>query len=108
MQARGDGTIAAYSTNVWEGQIRVSGVYPDLIDMDTSSASFGSGKVITLNLSPLGISATKFQVKGIVVEANQTTIIISNDDVMVEEQCPTILQRQGAADRGVLRAGRPR
>lgn len=83
VQARGDGALVAYSTNVWEGQLKVSGVYPDLIDMDTASASFGSGKIITLNLSPLGISATKFKVKGVVVEANHTTITLSNDDVMV-------------------------
>jgi len=83
VQAMGDGSLAAYSTNVWEGQIKVSGVYPDLIDLDTSSATFGSGKIITLNLSPLGISALKLKVKGVVVEANQTTITISNDDVMV-------------------------
>ncbi len=84
VQAMGDGSLAAYATNVWEGQVKVSGVYPDLIDLDTSSASFGSGKVITLNLSMLGIVATKFKVKGVVVEANQTTITISNDDVMVD------------------------
>lgn len=84
VQAMGDGSLAAYATNVWEGQIKVSGVYPDLIDLDTSSATFGSGKIITLNLSPLGISAVKLKVKGIVVEANQTTITVSNDDVMVD------------------------
>ena len=84
VQARGDGALAAYSTNVWEGQLKVSGVYPDLIDMDTASASFGSGKVITLNLSPLGISALKLKVKGVVVEANTTTITLSNDDVLVD------------------------
>jgi hypothetical protein len=61
----------------------VSGVYPDLIDMGTASTSFGSGKIITLNLSPLGISALKLKVKGVTVEANQTTITLSNDDVLV-------------------------
>lgn len=82
-QARGDGAIAAYQFNVWEGQITVSGVYPDLVDLNTASDSFGSGRIITLNLSPLGITAGKFKVKGIIVEPNQTTITISNADIAV-------------------------
>jgi hypothetical protein len=81
VRSRGDGAIAQYAFNVWEGNIVVSGVYPELIDLDTGSASFGSGKIITLNLSPLGISNQKFKVKGVQVEANQTTITISNVDL---------------------------
>jgi hypothetical protein len=83
VRSHGDGTIAKYAFNVWEGPIVVSGVYPDLIDLGTGSTSFGSGKIITLNLSPLGISNQKFKVKGVQVEANQTTITISNVDLAV-------------------------
>lgn len=84
VRARAEGTLASYQTNVWEGDIVVSGVYPDLIDTASASASYGSGKVITLNLSPLGIVATKFKVKAVITEANQTTITLSNADVMIE------------------------
>lgn len=83
VQARGDAAIMAYNFNVWEGDLIVSGVYPELIDLDTSSASFGSGKIITVNLSPVGIVAQKFKVLGVKVEANQTTITVSNKDLAV-------------------------
>lgn len=84
VRARAEGTLASYQTNVWEGDLVVSGVYPDLIDTASASASYGSGKVITLNLSPLGIVATKFKVKAVITEANQTTITLSNADIMIE------------------------
>lgn len=83
VRAYGEGALAKYAFAIWEGAIVVSGVYPELIDLDTGSASFGSGKIITLNLSPLGIVAQKFKVKGVQVEANQTTITISNMDLAV-------------------------
>jgi hypothetical protein len=81
--ALGDGRLMAFAFDAWEGQIKVSGVYPELIDPDPTSSTFGSGRVITLNYSPLGIVNQKFTVTGVAVSANETMISISNMDLMV-------------------------
>lgn len=70
--------LDSYQRNTWEGTIRVSGVYPDLFDLNPASASFGSGKIITLNIGPVGIIAQKFKVRGVVVHENETEITLSN------------------------------
>ncbi len=70
--------LDSYQRNAWEGTIRISGVYPNLFDLDPASAFFGSGKIITLNISPIGIVAQKFKVRGIVVHENETEVTLTN------------------------------
>jgi hypothetical protein len=75
---RGYAAIDSYRRNTWEGTIRVSGVYPDLFDITWGSGSFGSGKIVGLTISPLGIFQELFKVRGIVVHENETEITLSN------------------------------
>lgn len=81
--------IDSYARDLWEGQIRVSGVYPDL--MKTSAADigggfFGSGAIVTLNISPLGIVAQPFKVRGISVKENETELTLSNIDFDIQNR----------------------
>jgi len=68
--------LDSYHRSAWEGTLMVDGVYPHLMMVD--SESWGSGGIITLNYSPLGISATKFKVLGVRVGTNTTEIEITN------------------------------
>jgi hypothetical protein len=70
--------LDSYRRNTWEGTIRVSGVYPDLFDITWGSGSFGSGKIVGLSISPVGIYQQFFKVRGIVVHENETEITLSN------------------------------
>jgi len=70
--------LDSYARGQWEGTIRVSGVYPDLFVLDPTDGFFGSGKIITLNISPLGIVNQPFKVRGIVVHENETEITLTN------------------------------
>ena len=72
--------LDAVQRDVWEGSIRLSGQHKGVFDWNTSSDTYGSGNIITLNWSPLGISATKFKVKGMVLTPLTTEIFISNVD----------------------------
>jgi len=55
----------------WEGTIRLSGQHEDMF---------------TLNYSPLGISATKFKVKSMVLRPVETEIYITNTDSVLENR----------------------
>lgn len=70
--------LDSYHRNTWEGTLVVDGVYPNLMAAD--SVANGSGGIITLNYSPLGISATKFKVLGVRVGTNTTEISVTNAD----------------------------
>ena len=75
--------LDSYTRGTWEGTIVVAGVYPDLFDLNTASATYGAGGHILLNYSPLGISNGEFHVKGIVLHENTTEIQITNEDLLV-------------------------
>jgi len=70
--------------DVWEGELTISGTYPDLMDVVNSSNTYGSGKIITLTYPMAGLSAQKFKVKQILVTPNSTVIQVSNYDILVE------------------------
>ncbi len=68
-----------YSRTSWDGEIVVSGVYPQLISR--SSGTYGSGEIITITHSLFGLSAVKFAVTGIDVGTNSTKIRVTNANV---------------------------
>lgn len=70
------------SPNIIEGSIVVSGCFPDLMDITAANDTYGSGKIISLNYSPLGIVDVDFKVKGVVVSSNTTEIQLSNTDIL--------------------------
>lgn len=72
------------TTDTWEGYVTIVGVYPDLMEIDTVSNYYGSGKIITLNYSPRGISAVNFKVNKVVIRNNTTQVFITNRDVLAE------------------------
>ena len=76
--------LDSIARDTWEGTVIIRGVFPDLFDLDDTSATFGSGNIITLNYSPMGIIDTDFKVKGITLKSNTTEIQISNADTVVE------------------------
>lgn len=63
----------------WEGDIRLSGQHL-LWDWDTTSDTYGSGKIVTLNWSPLGISDVDLKVKEVELGPNTTSIRVTNAD----------------------------
>lgn len=92
IKTRGDGLLAIQGhfdhekTNVWEGSIVVAGLWPDLMHMTYADDTYGSGKIITLNISPLQISLTKFKVVGIICYDTTTEIFLNNRDIVVENR----------------------
>jgi len=77
--------LDSVNRDVWEGTIKISGQYL-AFDFDTSSASFGSGKIIKLNWSPLQISALKMKVTGMQMKKNETTLFVNNIDPIVKNR----------------------
>jgi hypothetical protein len=70
----------------WEGEIPISGYFPDLMDIDHTSNTYGSGKIITLNIPELGIVAQKFKVKGVILTPATTKVQLTNYDVLTENK----------------------
>lgn len=70
--------------DVWEGAIRLSGQHLCLWDTDTTSDSYGSGKIIKLYWSPLGISALKMKVTSLLLRKNSTEIYVNNTDPLLD------------------------
>jgi hypothetical protein len=97
-----DANALAYSQldsivrNQWEGPIVVSGCFPDLFDLISTSATFGSGKIITLKYSPAGINGL-FKVRAVECKSDMTTrITISNYDPITLNR---ITKGWGASDK---------
>ena len=57
----------------WEGTVRISGVYPQLISR--SAGSYGSGQIITLTHSRYALSAEDFKVTAIEIGNDDTTLV---------------------------------
>lgn len=95
------------NTNAWEGSIILSGCYPDLIQTSTSSAYYGSGRIITLNWSPLGITSTKFKVKGIIATPTTTEVIITNADILNDNAYTRIQTKTNASEAFIAPVGTP-
>jgi hypothetical protein len=68
---------------VWEGEMNLSGHHL-LWDYDTTSDSYGSGKIFELNWSPLGFTGTKFHVTGLVLTPFETLIYVNNKDPLYD------------------------
>ena len=79
--------------DVWEGTIQLSGCYPDVFDLSTSSAYCGSGQIITLNDSRIGTSGLKLKVKSAVVGLFSTEITVSNIDPLLENNLQASISR---------------
>jgi hypothetical protein len=79
VNAEAERLMLAISRNSWEGAIGLSGQFR-CIDWDSTSDSFGSGKVVTLTWGPLGISALKMKVTRAVMTPHETVIYVNNVD----------------------------
>ncbi len=86
------------SYDAWEGQLSVAGVYPDLFDLNVASDTYGSGQIITLNYSPLGISGLKAKVKGIRVMGTKTEITLSSEDILVNNRFSDVAWRAARSE----------
>jgi hypothetical protein len=75
-----------YARDEWEGRILLSGCYPDVF-------ANGSGEIITLNYSPMGISGLKLKVKSAVVGLFGTEITVSNIDQLLENKLQASITR---------------
>lgn len=77
----------AINRTQWEGTITVQGCYPDLFyDGAVAVGSLAGGKIITLNISTLHISGTKFKVRGITCVPGKTIIAITNYDYSRQDE----------------------
>ena len=72
--------------DVWEGEIEISGTYPDMMDINPASNTFGSGNIVTVNYPLLGLAAQKFKVKQVRVTPDDTVITLSNYDILLENK----------------------
>jgi hypothetical protein len=79
--------LAAINRTQWEGTITVAGNFPDLID-DTVGAvgTVRGGNIITLNISTLHITATKFKVRSVTCGPGKTIIAITNYDYSRQDE----------------------
>lgn len=91
-----DAARASFGT--WEGQLSISGVYPDLFDLAVVSPTFGSGQIITLNYSPLGISALKCKVKAIRVQGVKTEVTLSSEDLLINNPFSDVAWRTARSE----------
>lgn len=91
-----DAARGSYDT--WEGQLTISGVYPDLFDLSAVSPTYGSGQIITLNYSPLGISALKCKVKAIRVQGVKTEVTLSSEDLLVNNPFSDVAWRTARSE----------
>jgi len=73
----------AVTRDVWEGAIQLSGQHLGLWDTDTTSDSYGSGKILKMYWSPLGISAVKMKVTRLILRKNSTEIYVNNIDTLI-------------------------
>jgi hypothetical protein len=73
--------LDAVTRDVWEGKITLYGHHTALWDFDNTSDSYGSGKIIKLYWSPLGISNMKMKITGIEFTTYTTIITVNNTDM---------------------------
>ena len=76
-----------YARGSWEGSILVDGIYPDVFNLTNTPYAFGSGGIVSLTYTPIGItSATKFKVTSVVVNVfkNTSEIHLNNYDILIE------------------------
>ncbi len=78
--------LDAVNCDVWEGEIVLSGQHEDMMDWDNSSDTYGSGNIVTINYSPLGISNTKFKVTAMKLRPFETSIYINNRNPWLENK----------------------
>jgi hypothetical protein len=77
----------AINRTQWEGTITVGGCYPDMLDDSSGgSGSVRGGKIITLNISTLHLTATKFKVRGVTCVPGKTIIAITNYDYSKQDE----------------------
>lgn len=79
--------LKSFARDTWEGRVTLTGVYPEVRDYDYGNETYGSGNIITMTYSPLGISsATKFKVMGFRMGPNTTEVQLSNDDTLTQNR----------------------
>jgi hypothetical protein len=88
--------LDVYRRGTWEGAVTVTGVYPDLFNLDDTSESYGAGGHIDLTYAPLGISDDEFHVRGITLRENSTEIQLSNEDIFLKNM---LTDARGRAER---------
>ena len=69
--------------NVWEGEMTLSGTYPDLMDIDPTSNFYASGKTISITYPVIGLSSQAFHVKQVRVTPATTVVQLSNLDPLI-------------------------
>jgi hypothetical protein len=75
--------LDAVSRDVWEGTIVLAGMHLSLWDNDNTSSSFGSGKILKLYWSPLGMSAVLMKVNRIIIKNGNTEVYLNNVDPLL-------------------------
>lgn len=83
LDALAHATLESITRGSWEGGMTLRG-HHILWDLDQTSSTYASGRIMTLNWSPLGISATKFKVKSCVIHPSITEIYINNPDTLMD------------------------
>ena len=78
--------LDAVNRDDWEGQLQLSGQHDDMFEWTTNDVSYGSGEIITLYWSKLGISNEKFKVKQMILRPYTTTIYVSNEDPLLRNK----------------------
>ncbi len=78
--------LDSVARDVWEGSITVAGTFPDCMDLDYTGLTHGSGQIVTVNFSPLGLSAVKMKVTGVKCRPNETEIFLNNRDILLENR----------------------
>ena len=71
-----------FTADAWEGEIVLSGVYPNLIIR--SSDYYGSGVIMNITYPIYGLDGVKFAVTGIDVGVNTTTVRLTNADRLTD------------------------
>ena len=78
--------LDAVQRDVWEGSIILSGQHEDVMDWNPANETYGSGNIVTVNWSPLGISAVAMKVTGMVLGPLTTEIYVNNVDTLLKNR----------------------
>lgn len=86
--ARARGTLESYRRGIWEGSMRLAGVFPQLMHdhYEYGNPKWGDGAIIEVTWPELGWSSLKLKVTGTTLGPDYTDVRFSNADVLLNNK----------------------
>jgi hypothetical protein len=84
--AQANARLQSYQRGVWEGRMRLYGVFPQLMQEHDPTAGVGDGAVISVTYAPLAWSSIKLKVTGITIGEDYTDVQFSSADLLLSNK----------------------